>query len=341
METHNGSDSAGVGNQNQTGPRLAVSVLTPVYNVERFLPECLDSLKRQTLNSIEFICINDGSTDGSLDILKSYAQDDPRFRIIDKPNSGYGASMNRGLDEARGEYIGIVESDDFASPDMFKKLYKFAKRHDCDLVKSNYFEHDENGDREMRVYDGFAYRRVFDPRALPDVMRVLPIIWAGLYRKRMLDDNHVRFTETPGASFQDTSFVHKAWMSARRAALLKKAFLHYRVDNSGSSVKSSTKVFEVCGEYASSEEFMRRDPSMVSAFAPTLMAMKLDTYRWNYNRIAPECREEFVDRWYKEFCEAEDEGILKEVAFSPYDWGVVQDLLGGAKSFLEKYSEAL
>ena len=76
---------------------IAVSVLTPVYNVERYLPECLDSLRAQTLRNIEFICINDGSTDGSLEILKRYAELDDRFVIIDKPNSGYGASMNRGF----------------------------------------------------------------------------------------------------------------------------------------------------------------------------------------------------------------------------------------------------
>lgn len=335
METQNGSDSVGVGNQNQAGQRPAVSVLTPVYNVERFLPECLDSLKRQTLKSIEFICINDGSTDGSLDILKSYAQADPRFRIIDKPNSGYGASMNRGLDEARGEYIGIVESDDFASPDMFKKLYKFAKRHDCDLVKSNYFEHDESGDREMRVYDGFVYRRVFDPRKEPGVMRVLPIIWAGLYRKRMLDDNGVRFNETPGASFQDTSFVHKSWMSSRRVALLKKAFLHYRVDNSGSSVKSSTKIFEVCGEYASSEEFMQRDQDLVDAFARTLTVMKFDTYRWNYNRIADEYRAAFAERWAEEMKRAQSSGWLDESLFGQKEWRLSMQLITDSNAFVE------
>ena len=327
METQNGSDSVGVGNQDQAGQRPAVSVLTPVYNVERFLPECLDSLKRQTLKSIEFICINDGSTDGSLDILKSYAQADPRFRIIDKPNSGYGASMNRGLDEARGEYIGIVESDDFASPDMFKKLYKFAKRHDCDLVKSNYFEHDESGDREMRVYDAYPYRRVFDPRDIPSVIRVIPIIWAGLYRKEMLDYRKIRFNETPGASFQDTSFVHKTWMSARRAALLKKAFLHYRVDNSGSSVKSSSKIYEVCGEYASSEEFMRRDPEAVEAFATTLIAMKFDAYRWNYNRIAEQHQEDFAKRWAGEMREAKSDGFLDKRLFSSEEWASITKLI--------------
>lgn len=301
------------------GSTPAVSVITPVYNVARYLPECLDSLLSQRLKAIEFICVNDGSTDDSPDILRAYSSLDPRIVVIDKENSGYGASMNRGIDVARGEYIGIVESDDFASPKMFKKLYSFAKRHDCDLVKSNYYEHDESGDREVRLYDAFSYRRVFDPRRIPSVMRVVPTIWAGLYRRSMLVDNGIRFNETPGASFQDTSFVQKTWMASRRAALLKDAFLHYRVDNSGSSVKSSSKVFEICGEYASSELFMARDPELAEAFAPTLMAMKFDAYCWNYGRISADSRRAFVEQWANEMKEAVRKGWMDPTLLSEDD----------------------
>lgn len=315
--------------------RPAVSVLTPVYNVERFLPECLDSLKRQTLKNIEFVCINDGSTDGSLEILRAYADKDARFRIIEQPNSGYGASMNRGLDAARGEYVGIVESDDFAEPDMFKKLYRFAKKHDCDLVKSSYFEHSESSDIKMRPFDGYPYRKVFDPRSIPTVMRVIPTIWAGLYRKDMLDSCGIRFNETPGASFQDTSFVQKVWLSARRVAVLKKAFLHYRVDNSGSSVKSSTKIYEVCGEYASTEEFMRRDPAMLEVFCSAFAAMKFDAYRWNYERIAEEYRPDFARRWAKEMKAAKDEGWLDESLFESRDREDLSRLLADPVAFCD------
>lgn len=97
----------------------AVSVLIPCFNVERYVRECLDSVVNQTLGDLEILCINDGSTDATPDILREYAARDARIRIIDKPNSGYGDSMNRGLDAASGEYIGIVESDDRAEPDMF------------------------------------------------------------------------------------------------------------------------------------------------------------------------------------------------------------------------------
>ena len=85
-----------------------VTVLVPCYNVEKFLPQCLESLIGQSLRQLQIVCINDGSTDSTLAVLRSYAARDKRIQIIDKPNSGYGASMNRGLDAARGEYVGIV-----------------------------------------------------------------------------------------------------------------------------------------------------------------------------------------------------------------------------------------
>ena len=93
--------------------RVKVSVLVPIYNVEDFLADCLESLVNQTLKEIEIICINDGSKDRSLEIIKEYAAKDERIVIINKENTGYGDSMNRGLKKAVGEYVGIVEPDDF------------------------------------------------------------------------------------------------------------------------------------------------------------------------------------------------------------------------------------
>ena len=116
-----------------------VSIVIPVYNVEKYLRQCLDSVVNQTLQDIEIICVNDGSKDSSLQIMHEYQAKDPRIKIIDKENSGYGASMNRGFDAATGEYLGIVESDDYAEPDMFEKLYAVAKADDLDVVKSGFF----------------------------------------------------------------------------------------------------------------------------------------------------------------------------------------------------------
>ena len=146
-----------------------VSVVIPVYNVEKYLERCLDSVVKQTLENIEIIVVNDGSKDNSLDIIKEFAAKDSRVKLIDKPNSGYGNSMNRGFDAALGEYIGIVESDDFIREDMFEKLYALTLNGSVDVVKGNFFDYYEqdgkppvitpNHERDMR-YD-IGYRKAF------------------------------------------------------------------------------------------------------------------------------------------------------------------------------------
>lgn len=112
-----------------------VSVVVPVYNVQTFLPECLDSLISQSLKNIEIICVNDGSTDDSLTILRSYAEKDSRVKVLTKENRGYGHTMNLGFSAAKGEYIGICESDDFADKRMYEDMYRFAKKKNLDCLR--------------------------------------------------------------------------------------------------------------------------------------------------------------------------------------------------------------
>ena len=116
-----------------------VSVIIPVYNVEEYLEECMESVIHQTLKEIEILCVNDGSTDHSLQILEQYAKKDDRIRIISQKNGGYGKAMNQGLDAASGEYIGIVESDDYADPEMFEEMYNVASSNQLDVVKSGFY----------------------------------------------------------------------------------------------------------------------------------------------------------------------------------------------------------
>ena len=104
-----------------------ISVLVPIYNTEKYLKKCLDSIAGQTLKDIEVICVNDGSTDNSLAVAEEFAEKDPRFKVINKENTGYGNTMNIALEKASGEYIGIVESDDFAASDMFEYLYGLSR----------------------------------------------------------------------------------------------------------------------------------------------------------------------------------------------------------------------
>ena len=111
-----------------------ISVIIPVYNVERFLKKCLESVINQTLSDLEIICINDGSTDKSLSILNSFAQKDNRIIVINQDNQGQSCARNAGLSIATGKYIGFVDSDDWIDLDFYEKLYKAAKKYDADIA---------------------------------------------------------------------------------------------------------------------------------------------------------------------------------------------------------------
>ena len=270
-----------------TKPTPIISILVPCYNVEKFLPQCLDSIVNQTLHDLEIICINDGSTDGTLDIIKSYADRDDRIVIIDKPNEGYGKSMNRGLDLATGKYIGIVESDDWVDANMFESLVRIAEENDVQVVKSNFYRYTtENGEQNVKadVLPIHDTAQVINPRKRISVFYCMPAIWSAIYRRDFLNENNIRFLESPGASFQDTGFNFKVWMVADRVWLTSDAYLHYRCDNENSSVKSTGKIFCVCDEYESIEKYLS-DRNLLNPNAKRLIAhIKLGPYKWNLER---------------------------------------------------------
>ena len=186
-----------------------VSVLVPICNVEKYLDECLSSLQNQTLNDIEIICINDGSTDSSFEIMNKYASEDSRFVIIDKPNSGYGDSMNRGLEISRGKYIAILESDDFLDADALEFMVQQAEDNALDLFKCNFWlywsscdssrlnRHDAYFPAMSQELIGMGVHRPIDA---PDAFWAKPSIWSALYRKDFLASNNISFLPTPGAS---------------------------------------------------------------------------------------------------------------------------------------------
>lgn len=239
---------------------MKVSVLVPIYNVEKYLSKCLESICNQTLQDMEIICINDGSTDSSREIMERYKEKDSRIILIDKDNSGYGNSMNQGLEKAEGEYIAIVESDDFVEPDMMERLYEEAKKYSAELVKSNCFYYtNQNGREENQFINIFAdlpARQILFPLEKPELFLKLPSIWSAIYSRDFLINNQIRFNETPGASYQDVSFSFQVFACAERVVLVPEAYYHYRTDNANSSVKAPNKVFCICDELEKINSFI-------------------------------------------------------------------------------------
>ena len=279
-----------------------VSIIVPVYNVEKYLRECLESLVNQTLKDIEIICVNDGSTDSSLSILKEYEQKDDRVKVIDKANSGYGATMNIGLNNAKGEYIGIVESDDFANLDMFEKLYDVAIKNNADIVKSDlYYYTKESGKRKAGKISKNLCDRVFEAKDKLSIFNIFPSIWSGIYKRELLNENNIRFLETQGASYQDTSFSFKVFSCAKRIKCVRDAYINYRFDNDCSSVKQKNKVFAVCDEYDELTRFLNENPEKKQAFNTPKLICQYKSYEWNVRRISDEYKDEFIDRFQSEF----------------------------------------
>jgi glycosyltransferase involved in cell wall biosynthesis len=208
--------------------------------MERYLRECMDSILCQTVKDLEIICVDDGSKDSSPDILREYSGKDNRIVVITKENSGYGDSMNRGLERATGKYIGIVEPDDFIEPDMFETLLKNAEGNDLDISRCTFLYLEEaTGEESEEHYPFMIKDRVYAPRDCPETFFQQPSDWVNLYRKDFLDRNDIRFLPTPGASFQDTSFLFKAYAAADRFMITDRQLYHYRI-NENSSVRQKS-----------------------------------------------------------------------------------------------------
>lgn len=299
-----------------------VSIIVPTYNVEPYLVECMESITNQTLFDIEIICINDGSTDGSLAILKSYAEKDSRIILVDKENGGYGIGMNIGLEKATGEYIGIVEPDDFVPLNMFGDLYKIASENDLDFVKADFyrFERASNGDmfltyNHLDKTDTY-YNKLFNPSETPEAVRFIMNTWSGIYKKSFLDEYGIRHNETPGASFQDNGFWFQTFAFAKRAMIIDKPYYMNRRDNPNSSVKNMQKVYCINVEYDHIRDILIEHPETWERFKTYYTLKRFHNSVATLRRIDNSLKKDYVGRFSKEMKRARDLGEMDEELFT-------------------------
>lgn len=307
-----------------------VSIIIPTYNVEMYLVECMESVIHQTLKDIEIICINDGSTDGSLEILKSYAQKDDRIVLVDKENGGYGIAMNIGLEKATGEYIGIVEPDDFVKLDMYESLYQIAKDNDLDFVKADFYRFKRTDEDDMNmVYNHLSknpedYNKVFNPSEDTEAIRYIMNTWSGIYKKEFIEKHHIRHNETPGASFQDNGFWFQTFIFATRAMIVDKPYYMNRRDNPNSSVHNREKVYCMNIEYDHIRDILMEYPELWERFKGMYWYKKYNNYIGTIRRIGMEYRREFVERFSAEFKRGLEKNELDPSVFSVAAWKKIQ-----------------
>lgn len=237
------------------GKHVDVSVVVPCYNTERFLDQALTSAEQNGRCSLEIIVLNDGSTDGSLDIMRAHAAKDARVRVIDKQNQGYGATVNRGFAEAQGTYVAILEPDDWVQPNMYDDLFEYASSFADisptlpDIVKTPYWRVWMPTTPRERLLHCSYYQRIdvdHQPFTLSECPRLVqhhPSIWSALYRTEFLRDCDIRMREVPGAGWVDNPFLFETMCQAQSIVYLDKPYYCYREDLPGSS--SATRVLKL------------------------------------------------------------------------------------------------
>lgn len=318
-----------------------ISVLVPVCNVEAYLEQCLDSLINQTFQDFEVICVDDGSADRSGEILDRYAASNPRIKVIHKVNTGYGNSMNVALDCASGDYIGILESDDFAEPHMLKKLYDTAVKQGVDVVKSDYYHYSDGIDVCCNRLSGEIKGKILAPVENPGILNLADSIWSCLYRRSFLTEHAIRFHETPGASYQDISFAIQVWLQAQSIFFLEEPLLHYRRDNPGASMNNPSKLFCVFDEYEWIEKKFKDFWPEAPVLEHYFIASKYRDYFNHYNRVGVKYQYALLCRVAASYRKDKMAGRILEDAFLSPVWQYLQEIDGDLNQFFRKTSKHL
>jgi glycosyltransferase involved in cell wall biosynthesis len=301
---------------NNIKPR--VSIILPSLNVKQYINECMDSVINQTLHDIEIICVDAGSTDGTLEELKKYAVKDSRVKLIISEKRSYGHQMNLGIRAATGEYIGIVETDDYIDTHMYETLYGTAKKQNAQIVKASFASFIDNG--QERIFSPPSakhkkehYNCILNPQKNPELfaMRLDITTCSGIYSRNMLVDNNIYYNETPGASYQDMGFYFQTYCLAERIFLVDEDLYKYRKDRLESSVNNSGNSDVICNEYNFIYNFLCKNKHIKDKFLPFFWYRKFSTYNYTVNRVALLDKLKFLKHFSNEFKQARAKGELK------------------------------
>ena len=238
-----------------------VTVLMPSLNVAKYIDACMKSVVAQTLQDIEILVIDAGSTDGTLEILEKYAEKDARIKVIHSDKKSYGYQLNTGIALAQGEYVGIVETDDMIASDMYETLYDIAVRTDAEYVKGIYEKFVEVGKdicwsqtAGTPLTKADMLGKVLESRKMPELLVRDFYLWSGIYRKDFV--SKIKLNESPGAAFQDVGFLLQVMSSACKAVYIDKVVYKYRQDNSGSSTFNRKGFHYLVEEYAYTDRYL-------------------------------------------------------------------------------------
>lgn len=289
---------------------VKVSVVIPIYNVENYLAACLDSIVNQTLEDIEIICINDGSTDNTLEVLNSYAEKDDRFTVITQENGGHAVATNKGMDLATGKYLYLMDSDDVLEDlEALEKTYKIAEEKQLDFVLFQAINYNEVEERYYKA-ENYSMNRLAkrvgenifnykDVGKLAFTITVTP--WTKLYNRQFVVDSGARFPE--GLIFEDNVFFWEVFFSAERIYFLKEHLFARRWHSASSTRAGDTRFLDSIAVNDLVIDVFRRFDLLNDEYCPELYNKKIRTINMRFNRIRDEYKDLYFEKMKENFTE--------------------------------------
>ena len=274
-----------------------ISVIIPVYNVEKYLEKCLDSVVSQTLKDIEIICVNDGSTDSSLSILKTYSEKDNRIQIISRTNKGLGATRNDGIWSAKGEYLFFLDSDDWIDETCLEKLYNKAKADQAELCIYGCIPYDDEKRQciTSKYYTTDIYQRCTSTpcnyKQITDCIFTRFEAVLKLWKRDFFIDNKLFFSE--GVWFEDVISHVKGMILAKRITFVNECLYFYR-QRKGSTTKAvnNKKIFDAFVSFDSVMKFLK-NKNLFDNLKLQYQNFITTQYQWHLGRLNGQLKKRF------------------------------------------------
>ncbi len=314
--------------------KILVSVVVPIYNAQATLVRCVNSIINQTFaKHMEIILVDDGSTDDSGLLCDSFAETADNVRVIHQPNAGMGAAYNAGIAAARGEYIGLVESDDFIEPDMYEVMYNNAKENNSDLVKSGiYYYRPAEGINHIPNWEGSILKQItsgpqpftiFDHKIL---LAYHSSVWATLYRADFI--RQIKFSTEPDASYQDFFFMIKCLVSAKRISAVPNTFYHWNTGNEDAScMRTDEKLMRILDQAIMAKNYLIERGCLDELFSEYYKQMMISTFIF-YRKIRPDLKPEFFRRLREFFADVNLQNLPRVIRhFTDYEIKFLADLI--------------
>ena len=282
-----------------------ISVVVPVYNVEKYLRECLDSLANQTFEDFEVICVNDGFDDSSPDILEEYASEDERFKIVSQENKGLSGARNTGMNYIKGRYLLFLDSDDWLELNALELLYNHANALNSEMVifPYRYFnqetkQYEENDFTKLNMFDSSVDNKNFNYKNIPETVFRIPHESIKLYDVKTLKKLAVKFPE--GLNYEDAYFFYKIFFKLNKVSIIRTPIYNYRIRNDSICTTGTEKSFDIFKILTSIENFLKED-EIYESFKDEFILFTVINLKFVYLRLDERFRDRYLEKIKKNY----------------------------------------